>query len=124
MIASPCINVCTLDAEGRTCLGCFRTLGEIGAWASFTDGERARVMALLPARKRQLEARAAGGVLAGRKALTCSSCGAAFGCGAEDPGHECWCASFPPVAPSAELGTCLCPLCLAAVATTPSAAAP
>jgi predicted Fe-S protein YdhL (DUF1289 family) len=124
MIASPCINVCTLDAEGRHCLGCFRTLEEIGAWASLGDAERSRVMALLPARKRQLEARAAGVVLADTRTLTCSACGASFGCGAEDPDHDCWCASFPPVTPSAERATCLCPACLASVATTTSVVAP
>jgi predicted Fe-S protein YdhL (DUF1289 family) len=58
MIASPCINVCMVDAEGRHCLGCFRTLEEIGAWASLSDAQRSRVMAVLPARKRELEARA------------------------------------------------------------------
>lgn len=117
-IASPCINVCTLDAEGRRCLGCHRTIDEIAAWGGMGDDERARVMALLPARERQLGARADGVLPAGTKTLACSNCGVAFGCGAEDPGHDCWCAGFPPVAPSAERGTCLCPACLAAIATT------
>ena len=117
-IASPCINVCTLDAEGRRCLGCHRTIDEIAAWGGMDDEERARVMALLPARGRQLEARAAGVQLARTRTLACSNCGAAFGCGAEDADHACWCAGFPPVTPSAERGTCLCPACLAAIANT------
>ena len=120
MIESPCINVCTLDAEGRLCLGCARTIDEIASWGTLTDAERVRVVAMLPARKRQIEARAAGVVLADTKALECSSCGASFGCGAQDPDHDCWCASFPQVTPSAARGTCLCPACLAAVATTTS----
>ena len=120
MIASPCINVCTLDSEGRHCLGCFRTLDEIGAWASLPDAERARVMALLPARKRRLEAGAAGMVPANARTIACSACGASFGCGADDPGHRCWCTSFPPAAPSAERATCLCPSCLAAATATRS----
>ena len=118
MIESPCIRVCTLDESGAICLGCFRTLEEIGAWAGMSDPERSHVMSMLGARKRQHEARAAGVVLANTKTLTCSSCGASFGCGAEDPDHDCWCASFPPVTPSAARGSCLCPACLAAVATT------
>ena len=58
VIESPCIRVCTLDRSGELCLGCFRTLDEIGSWASLTDAERERVMALLPARKRQHAAHA------------------------------------------------------------------
>jgi len=37
MIESPCIRVCTLDATGELCLGCFRTLEEIGSWAAYSD---------------------------------------------------------------------------------------
>ena len=123
-VASPCINVCTLDASGRQCLGCFRTIDEIATWGSLPEAEKARVVAMLPARKHQLEAQAAGVVLATNRTLACSSCGASFGCGAEDPDHHCWCASFPPVEPSAARGTCLCPACLAAVATTTARVAP
>lgn len=31
---SPCVAVCELDDDGRWCLGCGRTLAEIGAWSS------------------------------------------------------------------------------------------
>ncbi len=117
-IASPCINVCTLDASGRLCLGCFRTLDEIATWGSLQEAGKARVVAMLPARRRQLEAQAAGLDLATTTTLSCSQCGAAFGCGSQDADHDCWCASFPPVTPSAGKGSCLCPECLAAVATT------
>ena len=102
MIASPCINICTLDADGLVCLGCLRTIDEIAAWSSMDDGAKARVLAGLPAR--------------GRSQVRCSSCGAAFGCGVSDPDHPCWCASLPPVAPSAERDGCLCPACLGALA--------
>lgn len=122
--ASPCINVCTLDATGTQCLGCFRTLDEIATWGSMPETEKARVMSMLPARKRQLEARAMAKPEATMKTLSCSNCGGAFGCGAQDADHDCWCASFPPVAPSAERGTCLCPACLAVVATTTAKALP
>jgi predicted Fe-S protein YdhL (DUF1289 family) len=55
-IASPCVKVCIVDGATSLCLGCWRTLSEIGGWSGFTDEERARIMAELPAR----EARAAG----------------------------------------------------------------
>jgi uncharacterized protein len=50
-IASPCVKVCVVDGESGLCLGCFRTLGEIAAWASLTDAERAALTADLPSRR-------------------------------------------------------------------------
>ena len=50
--ASPCINVCTLDAEGRLCLGCFRNIDEIALWGTMSEAERAEVVARLPERRR------------------------------------------------------------------------
>ena len=108
-VASPCINVCTLDAAGRVCLGCHRTLDEIAAWGGMPDAERARVMALLPGRKAQLEG---GDAIPRTQSQPCANCGVSFGCGARDPQRACWCASFPPVAPTAG-AACLCPACLA-----------
>jgi predicted Fe-S protein YdhL (DUF1289 family) len=50
-IASPCVGVCTLDADGY-CVGCLRTGDEIGAWRSLDDRERARFMdEVLPQRE-------------------------------------------------------------------------
>jgi predicted Fe-S protein YdhL (DUF1289 family) len=34
---SPCIGVCQLDSMGRYCIGCLRTLGEIGEWSSASE---------------------------------------------------------------------------------------
>jgi predicted Fe-S protein YdhL (DUF1289 family) len=56
MIESPCIRVCTLDTSGRLCLGCLRTLDEIGNWAAYSDNERWNVLERLPARRKALEA--------------------------------------------------------------------
>ena len=56
MIESPCIRVCTLDATGELCLGCFRTLEEIGSWSSLSDPERWHVLERLPARRSRHEA--------------------------------------------------------------------
>ena len=36
-VTSPCISVCELDANGRMCVGCFRTLDEIAAWGRMDD---------------------------------------------------------------------------------------
>lgn len=50
-IATPCIKVCIVDGESGLCLGCHRTLPEIGGWSRLGDEERARIMAELPARR-------------------------------------------------------------------------
>ena len=49
-MASPCIQVCAVDAASGLCLGCRRTLAEIAGWSRFTGAERARILAELPAR--------------------------------------------------------------------------
>jgi hypothetical protein len=50
MIDSPCVKICTLDARSGLCLGCGRTISEIGQWAKMSAEERRRVMAELPLR--------------------------------------------------------------------------
>lgn len=54
-IATPCVKVCVVDGASGLCLGCFRTLGEIGGWSGLTDAERAAVMADLPARRGRID---------------------------------------------------------------------
>lgn len=47
-VASPCISVCSIDKATRQCIGCLRTLDEIGAWRAMTpDQQRAVVAACL-----------------------------------------------------------------------------
>jgi hypothetical protein len=46
---SPCINVCVLDADGY-CAGCYRTIGEIASWRSFSAAEQWAVLRQLPER--------------------------------------------------------------------------
>jgi len=46
--ASPCINVCVLDA-GRRCTGCGRTIDEIAGWGRMSPSERWAVIARLEA---------------------------------------------------------------------------
>jgi len=50
---SPCIKVCTIEAATGLCVGCARTLTEIAAWSALSEGERARIMTELPARRRR-----------------------------------------------------------------------
>ncbi len=50
-IQSPCINICVIHPESRLCTGCLRSIDEITAWSKMTNGERADIMAALPARE-------------------------------------------------------------------------
>jgi predicted Fe-S protein YdhL (DUF1289 family) len=54
-IKSPCIKVCAVDGATGLCLGCGRTLPEIGKWAQMDDAWRDDVIAALPDRLEQLE---------------------------------------------------------------------
>ncbi|WP_211453807.1 DUF1289 domain-containing protein [Collimonas antrihumi] len=38
--ASPCINVCVMNADSGLCEGCWRTLDEIAAWSGATDAQK------------------------------------------------------------------------------------
>jgi predicted Fe-S protein YdhL (DUF1289 family) len=50
-IKTPCVKVCVVDGESGLCLGCFRRLKEVAAWASLTDAEREAILAELPSRR-------------------------------------------------------------------------
>lgn len=66
-IATPCVQVCIVDGPSGLCLGCYRTLAEIGGWRGLTDAARAAIMAELPGRGDRVDpaklAPAAGGNL-------------------------------------------------------------
>jgi uncharacterized protein len=47
---SPCINVCSLDAQGL-CVGCLRTAAEIGSWMSMSAADQWRLLAVLAERR-------------------------------------------------------------------------
>lgn len=49
--ASPCVDVCRMDAASGYCEGCRRSLEEIAFWSEYTPEEKRAVLALLPARK-------------------------------------------------------------------------
>lgn len=49
-IPTPCVQVCVVDGPSSLCLGCYRTLEEIGRWSRLEPYERERIMAELPSR--------------------------------------------------------------------------
>ncbi len=55
-IQSPCIKVCAIDGETQYCLGCGRTLPEIGRWSRIDPDERREITSKLPARLDKLRA--------------------------------------------------------------------
>ena len=42
--SSPCIGLCTLDEAGGVCLGCGRSLDEIGRWGGLSEPERSKLV--------------------------------------------------------------------------------
>ena len=48
---SPCISICRIDLDTGWCLGCKRTVPEIGRWQMLDDVERQRIVDDLPGRK-------------------------------------------------------------------------
>lgn len=51
-VASPCINVCRMDANSGYCKGCRRSLEEIASWSGYSAAEKRAVHLLLPARNK------------------------------------------------------------------------
>jgi predicted Fe-S protein YdhL (DUF1289 family) len=52
-ISTPCIRVCSLDAEVGLCAGCGRTAEEIAGWLHLREEDRLRIMAELEDRMRR-----------------------------------------------------------------------
>lgn len=59
-IATPCVKVCVVDGASGLCLGCYRTLEEIGGWSGLGDARRAEVMAELASRRARIDPRLLG----------------------------------------------------------------
>jgi predicted Fe-S protein YdhL (DUF1289 family) len=59
-IESPCIKICQIHPNERICVGCFRTIQEIGTWSVMSPEERRAVMADLPARASRVSRRRGG----------------------------------------------------------------
>lgn len=50
IIPSPCISVCRMSEDRSHCVGCFRTIPEIRAWAQADSAERLAIWAALAQR--------------------------------------------------------------------------
>jgi len=50
-VASPCINICRMDASTGWCEGCLRTIDEIACWAGMTTDEKRAVLEALAVRR-------------------------------------------------------------------------
>lgn len=51
-MSTPCIRVCAVSARHGLCVGCGRTLKEIGGWSALSEAERLEIMRGLPERLR------------------------------------------------------------------------
>ncbi|MCP5075634.1 MAG: DUF1289 domain-containing protein [Rhodobacteraceae bacterium] len=60
-IDSPCVKVCVVHPEAHICIGCHRSVEEIGRWSRMSAPERAEISAELPGRVRLLKGRRRGG---------------------------------------------------------------
>lgn len=50
VVPSPCISVCRMSEDRSHCVGCFRTIPEIRAWAQADSAERLAIWAALAQR--------------------------------------------------------------------------
>ncbi|NMG75832.1 DUF1289 domain-containing protein [Aromatoleum diolicum] len=53
-VASPCINICRMNADTGLCEGCFRSLDEIASWSRHGDGEKRRILDAVAQRRAAL----------------------------------------------------------------------
>lgn len=59
-IESPCVKLCAVHPVERICVGCYRSIDEIGAWSRLTPEARRAIMADLPTRAPRLAKRRGG----------------------------------------------------------------
>ena len=52
--ASPCINICRMNADTGWCEGCQRTLDEIAHWSRASDADRRAILAAVVVRRETL----------------------------------------------------------------------
>ena len=50
-VASPCIDICRIDARSGWCEGCQRSLAEIAAWGTLSDAQKRAVLGELARRR-------------------------------------------------------------------------
>ena len=49
-VETPCVQICVIDDDGL-CVGCARTLDEIGSWSGWSAAKRSAIMLTLPGRR-------------------------------------------------------------------------
>ncbi|MGE3334339.1 MAG: DUF1289 domain-containing protein [Rhodospirillaceae bacterium] len=57
VVASPCVSVCTMDRTSGLCIGCLRTIKEIGAWRTMTMAEKRATVAACAERAKNIAPR-------------------------------------------------------------------
>lgn len=57
VVASPCVNVCQMDAATGWCRGCARRLDEIAGWGAAPELCQRQILDQLPARRAELQRR-------------------------------------------------------------------
>jgi uncharacterized protein len=62
VVESPCQRVCVVHPAAQLCIGCGRSLDEIGRWIGLSGAERSRIIAQLPARLAGLDGARATGI--------------------------------------------------------------
>ncbi|AII87386.1 MULTISPECIES: DUF1289 domain-containing protein [Planktomarina] len=59
-IDSPCIKLCSIHPVERICIGCYRSIEEIGSWSQLSPEQRREIMAELPQRAPRVQKRRGG----------------------------------------------------------------
>ena len=59
-IDSPCVKLCSIHPAERICVGCYRSMEEIGAWSSLSTEVRLEIMSELPSRASRIQKRRGG----------------------------------------------------------------
>ena len=54
--ASPCVSICELDASGQVCVGCGRSLQEIGEWSAAGSARRWQIVEAAAQRRKRIAA--------------------------------------------------------------------
>ncbi|KQW75208.1 MULTISPECIES: DUF1289 domain-containing protein [unclassified Methylibium] len=54
-VASPCIDICRIDAASGWCEGCYRTIDEIAIWSRLDDAGKRAVWLQLDQRRKPEE---------------------------------------------------------------------
>ncbi|MEM8740604.1 MAG: DUF1289 domain-containing protein [Pseudomonadota bacterium] len=53
-VESPCVKICVVHPQAGICVGCHRSIEEIGRWSAMTPEERREIMEALDGRRELL----------------------------------------------------------------------